>query len=254
MPSKSTGERPLEQMGISAESELPDGIKTPAEMKSVRFTVSTPGYHFVEVEKYKETVDETLDAYADLLHKRDLDIHKLDESLARANVDLLNKNSQIEVLVAQNGMAQEAKNDEEVETLLQANQALKEEIKKLNQEHDITVAQLTDLETYVAQLDGYVADLEEQNAAFLNGTNSVTADDEEQEEEEVYEVEEAYSVPEDSYVYEEPEALEEEPEEEYTTVPPAPVYVAPLPRKTAPKIVPAEVTKKFPGIRPEDLE
>lgn len=257
MASKSTGDRPLEQMGINAESELPEGIPTPGSMKSVRFSQTNPGYHFREVEKYKDTVDETLAAYAALLHSRDVDIHKLDDALSRSQVDLINKTSQIEVLLAKNGMVQETKNDEEVETLLQANQLLKNDITTLTQERDAVAEQLNSLEAWARQMEEYVAALETQNAELLETASSAQTVTPVEEVEEYVEPEEVY---EEEPVFVEPEYTE-----------PEPVQAQPFtikqsvnaPRQFAPKVnqkqppankIAPDVAKRFPGIRPEDLE
>lgn len=249
MASKSTGDRPLEQMGINAESELPEGIPTPGSMKSVRFSQTNPGYHFREVEKYKETVDETLAAYASLLHSRDLDIHKLDDALSRSQVDLINKTSQIEVLLAKNGMAQETKNDEEVETLLQANQVLKNDIANIAQERDAVIAQLTSLETWARQMEEYVAALETQNAELSEAATAAP----------VPVAQEEYVEEEDEIVYAEPDY--EEPEQEPQTVQPFTIQPNPaqpfapkIRQQPAPKKIAPDVAKRFPGIRAEDLE
>lgn len=213
-------QRPLEQMGISPEAVLPDGILTPSRAKSIRFSQSRPGYHYEEVEEWVALVQSSLDLYAKILHGRDLDIHKLDEALSRSQVDLRNKNNQIEVLVAQEGIAQANVDDSEVGLLLEANEKLRSELLLAQKEAEKTKADLEALNIWAEEAEDYINVLKEQ----VESNDTV--------EEPLYEDTE-YVEPEAEYVYE--EELDEEPEQE-AYVPPAPVYVEQVPAQpTGPK-------------------
>lgn len=148
----------LEQLGINVETQLPEGVLTPAEAKGVRFTQTRPGYHFREVEAYKEEVDKTLDAYAVVLHARDMDVYNLGAELDRARVDVANLRNQIEVYEYQGGIATENATDEEVGTLLAANEELRTRLAEYE-------AKQAEIDAWTIQVEEYVASLEAQLAA-----------------------------------------------------------------------------------------
>lgn len=152
----------LEQLGINVETQLPDGVLTPAESKGVRFTQTRPGYHFREVEAYKEEVDKTLDAYATVLHARDMDVYNLGAELDRARVDVANLRNQIEVYEYQGGIATENATDEEVATLLAANEELRNKVLEYE-------AKQEEINAWQLQVEEYVASLEAQLAAAQGG-------------------------------------------------------------------------------------
>lgn len=152
----------LEQLGINVETQLPDGVLTPAESKGVRFTQTRPGYHFREVEAYKEEVDKTLDSYAAILHARDMDVYNLGAELDRARVDVANLRNQIEVYEYQGGIATENATDEEVATLLAANEELRNKVLELE-------AKQVEIDAWTIQVEDYVASLEAQLAAAQGG-------------------------------------------------------------------------------------
>ena len=152
----------LEQLGINVETQLPDGVLTPAESKGVRFTQTRPGYHFREVEAYKEEVDKTLDSYAAILHTRDMDVYNLGAELDRARVDVANLRNQIEVYEYQGGIATENATDEEVATLLAANEELRNKVLELE-------AKQVEIDAWTIQVEDYVASLEAQLAAAQGG-------------------------------------------------------------------------------------
>jgi hypothetical protein len=254
-------QRPLEQMGISPEVVLPDGILTPSRAKSIRFSQSRPGYHYEEVEEFVAQVQSSLDLYAKILHGRDLDIHKLDEALSRAQVDLKNKNNQIEVLVAQEGIVQANVDDSEVGLLLEANEKLRTELLLAQQEAEKTKADLEALNVWAEEAEDYINVLKEQveNGGILEETPV-----NEYIEEEPTFIEPTYVEPEAEYNY------EEEIEEEY--VQEAPVQI-PRTQQTGPKFNFGNPPENFtyptqdgtpqarqtkpslpPGIRLDDLE
>ena len=156
----------LEQLGINVETQLPDGVLTPAESKGVRFTQTRPGYHFREVEAYKEEVDKTLDSYAAILHTRDMDVYNLGAELDRARVDVANLRNQIEVYEYQGGIATENATDEEVATLLAANEELRNKVLELE-------AKQVEIDAWTIQVEDYVASLEAQLAAAQGGVTPI---------------------------------------------------------------------------------
>lgn len=158
----------LEELGIQVETHLPQGVMSPADSKAVRFTVSRPGYHFREVEAYKQAVDGTLDNYAEILHSRDMDIYNLGTELDRARVDILNLRHQIEVYEYKGGVAEADATDEEVETLLNNNAALQTRIQELE-------AANTEMSEWASQAEAYVASLEARIAELEGGENTSVA-------------------------------------------------------------------------------
>lgn len=127
----------LEQLGIHVQTNLPEGIMSPADSKAVRFTQTRPGYHFREVEAYKDAVDTTLEAYGKIIYDRDMDVYNLGAELDRARVDIANLRHQIEVYEYTGGVAQADATDEEVETLLNNNAALQAKIVELEEQNGI---------------------------------------------------------------------------------------------------------------------
>ncbi len=150
----------LEQMGISVETNLPEGVLTPAYAKGVKFTQTKPGYHFREVEAYKESVDYTLESYAQLLHNRDLDVHRLGGELDRAFVDIKNLQNQIEVFEFKGGVAQANADDSEISTLLDTNEQLRLRITQIENEKAVADKQIAELNAWADSVTEYVATLE----------------------------------------------------------------------------------------------
>lgn len=216
----------LEQMGIAVETSLPEGALTPAVAKGVKFTQTKPGYHFREVEAYKETVDYTLEVYAQLLHQRDLDVHKLGAELDRAHVDVKNLQNQIEVYEFTGGIAQANAEDAEFANLLQTNEQLRQRITQLEAEKSALENQLQQMNEWADSVTAYVSELEAQ----LGGTPAQT-------------------VPTEQVMT--PEAPAATPD-----VVEAPQYVQPVVEEPQPQqpAAPNAPYVGFPGIRPDDLE
>lgn len=247
-------QRPLEQMGISPETTLPEGVLTPAKAKSVRFTQTRPGYHYTEVETFVAQVQSSLDVYAKLLHDRDLDVYKLDESIARSQVDLKNKNNQIEVLLAQGDMAQVNVDDSEVALLLETNDKLRQELQSVKDEYSKVKTAFDELNIWASEAEEYISNLKEQD----NNVSTPAIAKEPEFEEPAFE----QPVEEETYTYEqyvEPEqphmtgnsygTYEEEEVEVDTYEPePEPEPVHRPVEKTSPKVA------LMPGLRLDDLE
>lgn len=149
-------------MGITPETKLPEGILTPAKAKSIRFTQSKPGYHFVEVEEFVEQVQLALTTYAKLLHERDLNIHDLDHELGRAQVDLRNKNSELEVYVAKQGIVQANVDDSEISVLLESNQDLLQKLNKAEAEKLELQNTLNELNAWAEEAEQHINTLESE--------------------------------------------------------------------------------------------
>jgi len=196
----------LEQMGISVETNLPDGALTPAYAKGVKFTQTKPGYHFREVEAYKESVDYTLEVYAALLHQRDLDVHRLGGELDRSQVDIKNLQNQIEVYEFKGGIAQADATDDEVSSLLETNEQLRARIQQLEADNVAAAAQVAELNAWADSVTEYVATLEAQ-VANNNGTPATAA---EQAIVDAYEPEPAYVEP----AYQESQYVETQPQQQ----------------------------------------
>lgn len=158
--SQNVPQRPLEQMGIAPEVILPEGVLTPSKAKSVRFSQTRPGYHYEEVEEFVSQVQSSLDQYVNILHGRDLDIYKLDEALARAYVDLANKDGQIEVLLAQGGIVQANVDDSEVALLLETNARIVGELEALKTENERIREETVALNTWAEEAEIYISKLE----------------------------------------------------------------------------------------------
>lgn len=216
----------LEQLGIHVETQLPQGVMSPADSKGVRFTATRPGYHFREVEAYKEAVDTTLETYAAILHARDMDVYNLGAELDRARVDILNLRHQIEVYEYKGGVAEADATDEEVETLLNNNAMLQAKIDELEEANKA-------MDEWATTAQQYVADLETRLAYYENGGEvPVEVADEP-----------IAEIVEESVIEEPVVEVEEVYEEETIEVPGPASQVAPD----------APLEQKFPGITEDDL-
>jgi len=232
----------LERLGIQLETLPTEGVLTPGTVKSARFRISKPsGYAVKDVEDFIfDIVQPTLAWYSEALHKRDLDVFTLGEELDKAEVDLVNLRYQVQALEygskVQEGVALNQE-DKEVSDLL-------ERFQELQQQHEATLTQIEQLQTYTKQQDDYIdvvlAQLEggqsEQEAApepLLAVSSEV-----------VEEIEEAPV----ELVREEPEAYEETPIplEEVEEVHEQKPATQPIINPYGGGILP-------PGIRPEDL-
>lgn len=161
----------LEELGIPAETVLPEGILTPAAIKTVTFTQTRPrGYHFTEVEEFVNGVDHTLTVYADLLHQRDLDIHTLGRLADRLKVDNANLEFQNNSLAIKAEQKLVNDTDSEVQTLMEANLALQARITEMeNATEAVVVHNDYDRE----ELEAQVASLLAANAALQEQLNTV---------------------------------------------------------------------------------
>lgn len=238
--SEKNRQRPLEEMGIPPESVLPDEVLTPGDAKAVRFKLSTPGYHYGDVDAYKERVDEAFEAFVELLHERDQNIHQLDEEVSRKDTTILNLKNQTEVLSAQAGIEQANTEDEEMRVLLEANDRLKAQNQSLS-------AELAELQDWGAQAEQYVADLEQRLAAHDSATpgdETPVADAEKEPSDSIFADIENF-VPEEEFTPTSPppNVEEEEPAEEESAE-----------NSGGTRIDHHKVAQQFPGIRPEDLE
>lgn len=186
----------LEQLGIHVETQLPQGVMSPADSKGVRFTQTRPGYHFREVEAYKEAVDNTLENYVALLHARDMDVYNLGAELDRARIDILNLRHQIEVYEYKGGVAEADATDEEVQTLLNNNAMLQAKIEELEEANkamsewaEVAEKVVADLEARLAYYEGNSDEEQNIEAPILDTSEQLV---EENVYEEVEEVEPAF--------------------------------------------------------------
>lgn len=246
----------LEQMGISVETNLPEGVLTPAYAKGVKFTQTKPGYHFREVEAYKESVDHSLEAYAALLHQRDLDVHRLGGELDRSQVDIKNLQNQIEVFEFKGGVAQANADDSEISTLLATNEQLRAKNQQLEAEKQAADNQIAELNKWADDVTQYVASLEARLASTPVAAASASEPSPvEPAVQPAYVTEPEVAVP--AYTPE-PEPVVPVYTPEPTPEPVVPVYVPePQPVAPQPQVAPqqpvAPAPGMFPGITEDDL-
>lgn len=88
----------LARLQISAQTVIPENVMSSREAKAVRFTRSTPGYYYPDVEQAVEEMSKTIAWFEDSAHKRDLDIHKLAREVDQLETALQNKQFQVESL------------------------------------------------------------------------------------------------------------------------------------------------------------
>lgn len=150
----------LEELGIPAETTAPEGVLTPAAIKTVSFTQTRPrGYHFTEVEEFVDGVDHALTYYADALHQRDLDVHKLGRYADRLKVNNANLEQQLTSLTFKLEQRLVKETDSEVETLVAANKKLQERIMELEAANANSPADIepTNVDEYVEQIEALTA-------------------------------------------------------------------------------------------------
>jgi len=124
----------LERLGIPVQTTPPEEIMTSGQARSVRFRVSRPqGYAFGDIESFIfERVQPTLDYYADVLHQRDLAVHKLGEVIDTLEVNVLNLQAQLDNKQYNEaiGLAvDEVEKDDETDVLIGRIHQLEEELK-----------------------------------------------------------------------------------------------------------------------------
>jgi cell division septum initiation protein DivIVA len=241
----------LEELQIPSETVLPEGVLTPAHIKSVAFTQTKPkGYHFVEVEQFVEAVNQSLTVLADLLHQRDKDIYKLAVYADRLKANNLN------LQVEKNNLEfkQEEKMEDEVGLLMEANQKLQARIKELEAQPSVSPAfALSDLPE--------VEDLQRKIMELQTQLSQMQA--KEKEIDEWYQQAEAYVENLETELEQYKKAYEAAtsgnqpslPQNTTTSAPPPEVPQSPQQTvfPTHPNATPAVDTTMFPNIRPEDL-
>jgi hypothetical protein len=134
----------LERLGIPVQTTPPEEIMTSGQARSVRFRVSRPqGYAFGDIESFIfERVQPTLDYYADVLHQRDLAVHKLGEVIDTLEVNVMNLQAQLDNKQYNEaiGLAvDEVEKDDETDVLIGRIHQLEEELKAV-QRDQATVA------------------------------------------------------------------------------------------------------------------
>jgi hypothetical protein len=208
----------LERLGIPLETNPVEGVLTPASVKAARFRMSKPsGYAVKDVEDFiLNIIQPTLEWYVQMLHQRDLAVHKLGAELDRTEVDLLNARYQIQSLEygvkVQDGIALN-QDDKEMSELLGR-------FKELETKYTEAAAMVEKLTKYSAEQDAYI----DQILAEVGGGETAPA-------------------VEPSMASQEPD-IELEAEE--------PVYASPAPVQEV--TAPAPAAPSLPaGIRPDDL-
>lgn len=88
----------LARLQISAQTVIPESVMSSREAKAVRFTRSTPGYYYPDVEQAVEEMSKTIAWFEESAHKRDLDIHRIAREVDQLETALQNKQFQVESL------------------------------------------------------------------------------------------------------------------------------------------------------------
>lgn len=88
----------LARLQISSQTTIPESVMSSREAKAVRFTRSTPGYYYTDVERAVEELSRTIAWFEDHTHKRDIDVHKLAREVDQLETALQNKQFQVESL------------------------------------------------------------------------------------------------------------------------------------------------------------
>jgi len=135
----------LERLGIPVQTTPPEEIMTSGQARSVRFRVSRPqGYAFGDIESFIfERVQPTLDYYADVLHQRDLAVHKLGEVIDTLEVNVLNLQAQLDNKQYNEaiGLAvDEVEKDDETDVLIGRIHQLEGELKAAQRNQDVVAS------------------------------------------------------------------------------------------------------------------
>lgn len=154
----------LERMGIPVETTTPDGVMTSGAARSVRFRTSRPqGYAFGDVESFLfDHIIPSFEWYANVLHQRDLAVHKLGEYIDKLEVDILNLSAQLENKQYNEALGiavEQSEGSDETEILLERVQGLEYQLAAAQQQlADYQNGSAPEGEFYSrADVEGYIA-------------------------------------------------------------------------------------------------
>lgn len=162
----------LTVLNIDLQTQIPEDVKTSGQMGNVQFRVSKPkGYLFDDVDVALDAAISSLRTYEKLIHKRDLDVHRLATEIDKKNTDYANLKFQAEAYRAQGKVV----TGDDGKPIVVTGEVEVKDYNSLQEQYERLLLNQQELEGWISNAQPYISQLEAKVAEIDESANRTQA-------------------------------------------------------------------------------